>query len=298
MKRLVILNPKSRNGRARRDFEKLDCERWLGNYELFLTRCPGDATERVREALLHGEHDQILVAGGDGSVNEAARGYWRDGEVVEKGIPLGVINLGTGGDFYKTLLKTNPHYFDALAANRFSLVDAGRVAGTEFLNISSIGMAGEMLRRLKSSRFQAGAMGYFYHTIQTLIRFQQPEVEIEWENSDGEKEQRTANLFNLFACNGCYSGGGMQWAPGASLTDGLLGVTIVSGTRKLPLVLHSGKVYSGKLEEYPGTETFAARSVVVRSKYPLSLETDGEVCENESAEVNFEIVPKVFPLIL
>lgn len=298
MKRLVILNPVSRHGRAERDFARLKCERWLGDFDLYLTRCAGDATDRVKTALLGGECDQILVAGGDGSVNEAARGYWESGRVIQNEVPLGVINLGTGGDFYKTLQKTSPDYQEALIANRFSLVDLGKVGEATFLNIASVGMGGEMLRRLKGSRFQAGAVGYLYHTLRTLVDYKPREVEIEWVDECGNQNSKSLILFNLFACNGCYSGGGMEWAPGASLADGLLRVTVISGRKKLPLVLNSKKVYSGKIENYPGAETFAVQSVIVRSESPLSMERDGEIAESEHSEVQFEVVKGVFPLVL
>ncbi len=298
MKRLVILNPKSRNGHAERDFSRMECGKWLGPIDLYRTCRAGDATSRVRDALRKGECDQILVAGGDGSINEAARGYWEDGRIVENEIPLGVIDLGTGGDFHKTLQKSSSDYREALIENRLELVDSGRVDSAEYLNIASIGMAGAMLRRLKRSRFQAGAAAYLFHTLATLAAFRPKPTTIEWLDESGSKHSKTVDLINLFACNGCYSGGGMQWAPGASLTDGLLRITVVSGTRKLPLALQGGKVYAGRIEEYPGTECFAAKSVTVRCESGLSAERDGEILETECTEVRFEVMEKVFPLVL
>lgn len=298
MKRLVILNPRSRNGRAERDFSRMGCEKWLGQFDLYRTSRKGDATDRVREALQKGECDQILVAGGDGSINEAARGYWGDGRVIEREIPLGVINLGTGGDFHKTLQKSSSDYREALIENRKELVDSGRVDGEGFLNIASVGMAGEMLRRLKNSRFQAGAAAYLFHTLSTLVSFRPRVATIKWEDDSGRDHSKSVDLFNLFACNGCFSGGGMQWAPGASLTDGLLRVTLVSGTKKLPLALESRKVYAGRIEEYPGTECFAAKKVTVKCEDGFSAERDGEIIETESTELRFEILEKAFPLVL
>ena len=189
-------------------------------------------------------------------------------------------------------------YQEELIAKRFSLVDSGMAGDAAFLNIASVGMAGEMLRRLKSSRFQAGAAGYLYHTLRTLADYKPREVEIEWIDADGNTHTKAVSLFNLFACNGCYSGGGMEWAPCAALADGVLRVTVVSGRKKLPLVLNSMKVYSGKIGEYPGTETFAAQSVTVRSDIPLSMERDGEISGSALSEVRFDVVKSVFPLVL
>ena len=107
MKRIVILNPKSRHGASRVAFEKMrpKLESHLGQFDIYFTSAPKDCTRKVREILQKKEYDQILIAGGDGSVNEAVNGYFDKGHLIQTEIPIGVINLGTGGDFMKTLNK-------------------------------------------------------------------------------------------------------------------------------------------------------------------------------------------------
>lgn len=309
MRRLVILNPRSRNGAAAREFaaRRHSWERKLGPFELYPTRCPGDATEKVRSVLEAGTADQIIVAGGDGTINEAFSGYWEGNRVVGDAIPLGIINLGTGGDFHRSVREFSPDYEEALAANRHRLVDAGMVsvepggASRPFLNIASAGMAAEVVRSLKASRFQAGAAGYFYHTLKTLVRYQPGPVAVDYLDEQGEPGRLEADLINLFACNGRFSGGGMQWAPGARLDDGLLRLTLVSGRRTWPLVRHSGKVYQGRIEALPGATTFPVRELAVTCREAPGVETDGEILQAGGpgrATVRFGVMPRVFPLVL
>lgn len=308
MRRLVILNPKSRNGTAERLFasQRSEWERRLGQFDLQRTRCAGDATGTVGEVLSTGDYDQILAAGGDGTVNEVFQGYWSEGEVVRDDIPMGIINLGTGGDFHRTVTALCPDYAAALAENRLRLVDAGVVAFGEgsaypFLNVASAGMAAAMLGSLKASPFQAGAAAYFYHTLKTLLWYRPGPVRVEYLDGEGREGAVETELVNLFVCNGRCSGGGMRWAPEARLDDGLLRLTLITGRRKWPLIRHCRKIYGGRIGELPGAQAIDVKSVRVISRSSIGYETDGEILEiptGSLSEGRFEIRARVFPLVL
>ncbi len=307
LRRIVILNPRSRQGRALRQFEqeRASWEDWLGPFALRMTKKPGDATEVVRSILEGKSADQIIVAGGDGTIHEAAQGYWDGVGVLNPEIPLGIINLGSGGDYCRSVRVETPEYREALRTNRFALVDHGVMsrpgeAPKLFLNIASVGLAGAMLAQRERSRFQAGAAAYFYHTVTSLLRFDPPEVTVRIEPAKGDVYEDRFSLINLFACKGRFSGGGMMWAPGADLQSGALDLTIVTGPRKWPLVRHSGKVYAGKIDEFPGTRQVRVRSVLIRSSHPLHVEGDGERWLNETSgasEIEFAVRPEAFPLV-
>jgi diacylglycerol kinase family enzyme len=162
-------------------------------------------------------------------------------------------------------------------------------------------MAGEMLQSLKNSRFQAGAPAYFFHTLKTLLRYRPVPVFVDWTDATGVTRHLETDLLNLFVCNGRFSGGGMEWAPRATLDSGELHVTIISGTKKWPLVRHSGKLYRGDIETFPGASSFAARELTIRCESKLSLETDGEVVtlpEGVESKFEFKVLGGVFPLVL
>lgn len=308
MKRVIILNPSSRHGAAQRMFEsqRTHWEHLLGEFELYLTTGPGDATTKVAALLREGGTDQILVAGGDGSINEACRGYWHNGILASSAIPLGIINLGTGGDFHRTVRSASADYEQALAENWTRLVDAVQVTAEDgiihpFLNIASVGLGGDMLRSLKASRFQSGAPAYFYHTLKTLARYRSGPARVALTGSDGTTDTHEVDLMNFFVCNGRFSGGGMQWAPDAKLDSGELRITLVEGPRKWPLVAHSRKVYAGRIAAFPGAHTFRARTIRVTSASPISLETDGEIIDQAAGighEFLFQVIPCAFPLVL
>jgi len=308
MTRLLILNPASRGGRAVKAFNRMypSLKEKYGQFELHLTSSPLDATERVRHALKHKECYQILVAGGDGTINEAVNGYFNErGKIIRKDVPLGVINLGTGGDFFKTLQAHNTSYEVAIQENCYRLVDCGCVTtGSEsrkFLNIASAGMAGDVLKSLKSSSFQRGSAAFFFHALKTLIGYEAPPVRIRLKEPNGQWTALDDHLINFFVCNGRFNGGGMNWAPEGNLEDGIFDIVLISNVSKWKIAAQSGKVYAGKIAHMDGVREMLATEVILEHSGDLSLELDGEIIEKGSrsdGEIKFSLDPGIFPLIL
>ena len=309
LRRVVILNPQSRNGLAARAFERLrgGLQELLGKFELVQTEAPGDCTRLVRRILTEQSHDQILLAGGDGSINEAVNGYFVDGKLISEAIPLGVINLGTGGDFFRTLLKLNPKYEAALRDNRFRLVDCGLSTlenGHEpryFINITSIGLGGDVNRKMKASSFQSGPAAYFWHSLSALLQYNPPACRFRIKAESGVWEEIEGPLVNFFVCNAECSGGGMRWAPGASLEDGLLDLVLVSGATKSQLIAESSRIYTGEIAKMSGVRQFLATEVVAYPATPVSQEIDGEIRKidgQERHEYHFRVLPKAIPVVL
>ncbi|MBE7413300.1 MAG: YegS/Rv2252/BmrU family lipid kinase [Leptospiraceae bacterium] len=309
MKRIVILNPKSKHGHAQKVFEskKKELINDLGEFTIYYTTGPKDCTEKVRNVLLKKEFDQILIAGGDGSVNEAVNGYFQDGKAIKTKIPIGIINLGTGGDFIKSVEKKSKGYKEALIKNTYRMIDCGVTTLDKtkdpiyFINISSIGMGGEVNRQLKESSFQMGIAAYFYHTLSVLYKYDPPNCKIKYRSPDGKWNEFEFGLTNLFVCNSEYNGGGMWWAPKANFEDGVFDIVLVSKVPKLKLVATSHKVYTGKVSSMPGVKEFQATEVLVIPERTVSQEIDGEVREIDFLKKHdfyFKILPKSIPVIM
>ena len=309
MKRIVILNPKSRHGASRVAFEKIrtNLENELGFFDIYFTTAPKDCTRKVKEILQKKEYEQILIAGGDGSISEAVNGYFENNHPIQTNIPIGIINLGTGGDFIKTIHKNTSNYINALKNNSFQLVDCG-VSTLEqgkspiyFINITSVGMGGDVNRQMKASTFQMGVAAYFYHTLKVLFQYKPAKCKIEFKSPDGSINNLESEIVNFFICNAEFSGGGMAWAPNSSITDGVFDLVLVSNVSKMKMILESHKVYTGKVGKMTGVSEFKATEVSVYPERTLSQEYDGEVREMDymqTHEFHFKILPKSIPMIM
>jgi diacylglycerol kinase family enzyme len=149
---LVIVNPHSRNGATGRRWSGLESRlrSALGPLEVEQTRGPRDAERIAREGVRAGI-ERVVVAGGDGTVNEVASGLLAAG--LGGYARLGILPLGTGGDLARGL--GIPHEIDAaievLAADADRRIDAGKIryldaegktVTSHFVNVASFGISG------------------------------------------------------------------------------------------------------------------------------------------------------------
>lgn len=101
----AIVNPVAGDGKAARAWPHLSAQlRAAGvKHTTAYTQGRGDASMLARAALRRGSR-LIIAVGGDGTINEAANGFFDvDGNAIAAGASLGVLPLGTGSDLARSL---------------------------------------------------------------------------------------------------------------------------------------------------------------------------------------------------
>jgi YegS/Rv2252/BmrU family lipid kinase len=233
----------------------------------------------------------VYSVGGDGTLNEVLNG------LAGSGSSLAIIPAGSGNDFVRSLDEGgNP--FKALheTIDGFEkLVDLGTINGRYFINISSIGFDAEVAdsaSRIKKIPLVSGSMAYFLGIFYTLIRYSNNIINID---IDGMKFDQEVLL--VAVANGRYYGGGMMAAPKAVIDDGLFDICLIERMKR-PKILHFfPKFIKGLHSTIDGVHFYRGKRVVISSKRPLFLNTDGDVRSVTNAV--FEIIPNgikvVFP---
>ena len=250
----VILNPTAGQGRARGKLGEI--ERALashgGRSEILLTHGPGHAAELARAAHSEGV-DVIAVVGGDGTLNEVVQAYaGPDGE-PRPGPDLGLIPCGTGGDWRRTLgLHSDIGVAVArVVAGQRKAVDlgilrfephAGHPPVRAFLNVASFGLSGAVDAVVKDApRFLGGKAAFFVSTLRAMANYTNPAVRVK---VDGELWFEGPSM-TVALGNGRYFGGGMQIAPDADPSDGMLSVVSLGDLSKREAMGLTSKIYSG-----------------------------------------------------
>jgi len=294
---LVIVNPASGNGRTGRRWKGLAdrVRAALGPFEVESTTAPRDAARIAREGVRAGI-ERVIVAGGDGTVNEVADGLLGAG--LGGYAQIGLLPFGTGGDFARAL-GVPPRVEDALESlrgGRERRIDAGRLAhrapsGAErishFVNIASFGISGlvDELANRSTKRF-GGTVSFLIATLNALARYRSGAVTLRVAGEifhDGPLTFATA-------ANGRYFGGGMHVAPEASLDDGLLDVVVVDGVARHRLVSKLPMLYAGTHLKDPIVR--ATRGRVIEADAPPGqtlLDVDGEALGSLPARI--EVLP-------
>jgi len=162
--------------------------------------------------------DRVLVAGGDGTVNQAARGC------LARGATLGILPSGTANDFARNLeLPTDPGALCRLmAAAPTRRIDVARVNDALFLNVVHIGL-GTLPVTQASPRLKRylGRFSYLAVLMRQLGLRRGFKAEIH--HADGHV---TGRWLSIAVASGAYFGGG-QRVPEASPHDGRLTVVAV-----------------------------------------------------------------------
>lgn len=221
------------------------------------------------------------------------------------GPELGVISVGTGRDFVRTLgsSKDLEVAVAAIGSGRSRAIDAGRVTyrndagATEtrhFLNVASIGVSGPTVRAVnaaKHGRPVHAKAAFYFHTIIELMRYRSQPVRVTFD--DGETIEVTTAL--VVAANGRYFGGGMMVTPTAEIDDGLLDALVYRAESKLRMVLDFNKIYRGVHTTLPRVTMKRCRGFTVEPLgEPLILEADGE--SPGTIPATFEVLPKALTL--
>lgn len=223
MKYLLIVNPVSGSGLARRQVEAVvkAFERRGHSIDLRFTEGPGHAEDLAREASAS-DYDVVIGGGGDGTINEVLNGLSGSGKT------LAIIPWGTGNVFAKEMRF--PRRIGAICRmimrGEAESLDLGLANGRRFLLMVGAGVDGYTLRELKGQglKRRLGALAYAVAAIGAFARYRYPEVRIEL--AEG---QRDSGSFVLVSNTRLY-GDVFSFTPLASPTDGLLDVFVFRET--------------------------------------------------------------------
>ncbi len=303
---LVIVNPASAGGRTGRTWPVVAAAlREAGlNFDSALTTAPAEATVLTRQALDEG-WPMVVAGGGDGTIHEVVNGFFDEaGQAVACATRLGLVPLGTGGDFRRTFdVPLDIRAAAAvLCAGRTRRIDVGRVTfvahdGSRgariFCNIADVGLGGEVVHRVNHGvRLGRGQLTFLLATAVSLLVWRNPRLRVE---ADGEVQELTAQ--QAVVANARYYGGGMCIAPDAEPDDGLLDLVLVGDVGKLENVRLLGPLRAGThlAGGFPIT-TRRVRRVTVEADTRVRVDADGE--QPGLLPATFEVVPAAVELVV
>jgi YegS/Rv2252/BmrU family lipid kinase len=234
--------------------------------------------------------DAVLVAGGDGTLNEAIQG------LVGTDTALGYLPYGTVNIWAREIgLPLDPAgAARAILHGRDERIDVGYANDRAFLLMAGVGLDGEVVRRARSvehHKQRFGVLPYVAVGISTLPLYRGGDVELRY---DGVI--RRVQALMLVVGNSRLYAGRFRLTPQAVMNDGWLDLCIVKGKgplavvrQSLPLLL-SGRVIRGDVE------MLRVRDLGIVSATPLPYQVDGELAG--TTPVRFTIRPRALRVIV
>lgn len=284
-----IINPKSSSGRGIRFWWVVrdELEKQKIEYTSVFTERMGHATELVRQICTeYTGIKNIIVLGGDGTVNEVVNGIDRFDEVL-----LGYIPSGSSNDLARSLnIPKDPitALSHILTPTKFKYLDHGKISFPEteypdrsFICSSGIGYDAAVCHEVQESplkkslnRFGAGKFVYIAIAIKQVVTAPQMTATV---IADGKEKGIFANTLLISNMIHKYEGGGLLMAPNADPTDGKLSITLVHGLSKAKVFLLLPTIFSGKHINYKGVESFHCSEIDITTNTDTAVHTDGEV---------------------
>lgn len=273
----LFLNPAAGRGRAGKREPRI--RELLGKpgfpVEVHLSQDVGHLERQVQQAVDHGAR-RLVVAGGDGSIHEAANGIMRaDGDAA-----LGVIPTGTGNDFAKaSSIPLDWEHATLLLADRLGAgasprrVDVGRINDRFFANGAGIGFDAKVTRIARSYRMPIGDLVYLLAIFRSMVDgIATPHMRITADRTIWDGPITLANV-----ANGPWIGGMFHIAPGARNNDGVFDLLIAAPVSRTKILGLLPKLIKGTHMQEKEIVHEPVTRLVIECSQPVASHLDGEV---------------------
>ena len=236
------------------------------DYDVFLTAKSRNATKTVRDNFEE-SHSDLVILGGDGTINEAINGLVYDR-------PVGIIPCGSANDFVKNIhigKETEEQIHTALNGKKIR-IDIGLCNKRKFVNGVGIGFDGQIVHNLIHSKTRVkGPLKYYFNVLKILASYRA--------KSTGYKigrEDYTKDLILLTIGNGTTFGGSFKLMPNAKIDDGLLDICAIGKIPGLIRFFHIPKLKGGTHIHLKQVDIYQSKSVKIEEQPLLKAHIDGE----------------------
>ena len=279
-----IINPISGNKEAQSAKRKLpklimqtlDTNQWLPN--IVYTEYAGHATELAYQFARMG-FDAVVAIGGDGTVNEVARG------LKDSNTALGIIPMGSGNGFARHLsIPMRPQKAIELINHSEPIsVDYGLANGKLFMCTCGTGFDAVVADQFAASN-KRGFMTYVQNTIKQVFTYQPQSYHIVGDGLDV-----THKAFLITFANANQWGNDAKIAPKASIQDGQMDIMLMSSHALLASASLALRLFTGSIDDSYFMDTIRAKEVTLIREEKAPFHIDGDPVEMEK-DIQIKIV--------
>jgi diacylglycerol kinase (ATP) len=287
---LFVINPISGVARKEGIPEKIARHLDYVQYDFTIryTQYAGHATEITKEAVADG-YDVVCAVGGDGSINEVARG------LVNTDVALGIIPFGSGNGLASHLQippRDAKGAINVLNNSKTVLMDAVETNRGYFFSCAGFGLDSSVARRFKYHKIR-GFMSYAWAVVSELFFYFKPfhaKIKI-----DDVEIERDFYLFTAFNAN--QYGYNFGVFPFTSLKDGILDIIVIKEFPLWKLLYIFFCMSFKRVDLIKEAETYRAKKIVIDGDPKRVYQFDGDhFISHEQLEM--EIVPQCIKVLV
>ncbi|GET25173.1 diacylglycerol kinase family protein [Prolixibacter sp. NT017] len=294
---LVILNPHAGSRRGAHDKGKIMklLKKHKINFHMVTSDYPQHAISLAGEMVAAG-YRNIIVAGGDGTLNEVVNGVFKQDTCPPEEVTIGMIPVGTGNDWIRTFGIPDEYKkaIEIILEGKTIRQDVGKITIRRpnetitryFMNMAGFGfdaMTAARANRLKD-RGKSGIRVYVQSLVSSYLSYRSRRLRYFVD----EKPFETV-LFSASVGIGKFNGGGMMQAPGAIPDNGEFQVTVIRRIGLWGILRNFTGLYNGSFIKDKHVTTHTARLIRFESDKSIPGESDGEPLKR--GHYTLEILP-------
>ncbi|HLR35896.1 MAG TPA: YegS/Rv2252/BmrU family lipid kinase [Tissierellales bacterium] len=289
----IICNPSSGRQLIQRKVEHISKMLLDSGYTInkFETRRKNDAMKETIKACKE-DWDGIIACGGDGTVNEIAKGIVKGG----RKIPVALLAAGTVNDFanYMDLPTNSREFFDMIRKGKTMDVDLGKVNDEYFINVAASGLLTNVGYQVQPEvKAILGRMAYYLEGLKEIPKQKFEPIRVKFESEEYTMEE---DILLFLVSNSSSIGGFKNLAPKANVFDGYLDTIIIKKSEIQDLVAIFINIFKGEHIKHPNVEYFKTKKMSVYTEEKVPIDIDGEYGGNLPA--TFEVMPNSFQIFV
>lgn len=244
--------------------EYLDIDKYT--FQIIYTQYAGHA-EEIASQCAEENHFAVVAVGGDGTVNEVARA------LTHTHTALGIIPCGSGNGLARHLqISMQPRKaIEAINEGLIERIDYGTINRRKFFCTCGVGF--DAFVSLKFA--EAGKRGlntYIEQSLNASLNYKPETYKLTIDGNETEIYQAF-----LIACgNAAQYGNNAYIAPKATLTDGLLDVTILNPFTPLDVPSLALQLFTKTIDQNSHIKTFRCKTINIRREKPGVVHYDGD----------------------
>ena len=250
------------------------------------TEHSGHAAELARQAASRA-FDIAVAVGGDGTVNEVAR------SLVHTETALGIVPCGSGNGLARHLgIPMNPSgALRVIADCNIEKLDYGMINDTPFFCTCGVGFDAFVSSKFAESG-KRGLLSYIENTLREGLKYRSDTYDIE---VDGEKQHYKA--FLIACANASQYGNNVYIAPQASMSDGLMDVTIMEPFNVLEAPQIAIQLFNKSIDTNSRIRTFKCHRLHIHRNAPGVIHFDGDP-KQEGKDLDVRLVESAIHVVV
>lgn len=268
---LFFYNPHSGNGLFKNNLDYI-IERFQaeGLVIVPVRAAQGMTIRHVLKTMHPHEYRQVIVAGGDGTINICVNA------MIENDIhlPLSIFPAGTANDFayYFEIPNDIDGMIEIALGSSYTTADVGKVNSRYFVNVAAMGGLISVSQKtdpnLKNS---LGIMAYYLKALTEIKNITAEHVKLITPEATYEED-----MYFMVVMNGKSAGGFRKLSPETEINDGMLDVVLFREMPLLEMAQLLVDVMQGRHSDNKNVLTFSTDKLRIESESDIATDIDGE----------------------